>query len=129
MSIHFSYLLKYNSGVLKLIVFDDTIIVSEENTGKIPKNLISSANVITCGLSQKSAVTASSINDYGFVYCIQRGFFTGKCFGANLLLPQEFNITWNRKTDNINYCLETVTLMLLCGADPSDISKNVLFID
>lgn len=112
-----------------MIVFDDTIIVSEESTGDIPKNLISSASVITCGLSQKSAVTASSIDDYGFVYCIQRGFFTGKCFGENLLLPQEFSITLNRKTNNINHCLEIVTLMLICGAQPSDVSKNILHIE
>ena len=102
-----------------LRVYDNLIIDSDADAAnKIsdPRELL----LITCGLKQNSSVTASSIGDDGFLYCIQRGFRTR---GGNALLPQEFKVRWSKKRDNIYPCLEFVTALLLSDMSPSDISE------
>ena len=102
-----------------LRVYDNLIIDSDADVaGKFsePRELL----LITCGLKQNSSVTASSIGDDGFLYCIQRGFRT-RC--GNALLPQEFKVRWSKKRDNIYPCLEFVTALLLSDMSPSDISE------
>lgn len=99
-------------------IFDNLIIDCDTETPEKtpdPRELL-----ITCGLKQNSSVTASSISDDGFVYCIQRGFRTR---GGKTLLPQEFKVRWDKKRDNIYPCLEFVTALLLSGTSPSDISE------
>ena len=81
--------------------------------------------LITCGLSQKSSVTASSICDDGFVYCVQRGFFTRD--GA-AVLPQEFKVRWMMKRENIYPCLELVTTLLLAGIEPELITEKLVIL-
>ena len=50
---------------------------------QIPKNM----TVISCGMSGKATVTASSIEPEGFVCCIQREFYT---LDGKLIEPSEF---------------------------------------
>ena len=100
-------------------IFDNVIIDAEDGSGVGCEGL----PLITCGLSQKSSVTASSIGDDGFVYCIQRGFFT--CDGDSVL-PQEFKVRWTAKRENIYPCLELVTTLLLAGIDPALIAEKLI---
>ena len=67
--------------------------------------------LLTCGLSFNATVTASSIDDDGFVYCLQRSIFT---LSHRVILPQEFHIAWHEKHEDIYPFLETVTLLLVC---------------
>ncbi len=100
-------------------IFDNLIIDSDADTAdKIPDQR--EILLITCGLKQNSSVTASSIGDDGFLYCVQRGFRTG---GGKAVLPQEFKVRWRKKRENIYPCLEFVTALLLSDTDPSDISE------
>ncbi|MBE5040308.1 hypothetical protein [Ructibacterium gallinarum] len=75
--------------------------------------------LLTCGLSLRSTVTASSLSDDGFTYCLQRSIFT---LEQNELSPQEFNVHWHKKPDDIYPYLALVTLLLLCGVPISLIS-------
>lgn len=107
-----------------MIIFDKNLIVNAENTDELKKSESSRNAMLTCGLSLKSTITASSIDDKGFVYCIQRGFFKRD---GGLVLPQEFNIHWTSKAENIYPYLEAVTLLILCGVPPKEISDNICF--
>lgn len=107
-----------------MIIFDKNIIVNAENPDEIKESKSLNPAVLTCGLSLKSTITASSIDDNGFSYCIQRGFFK---HGGGLVLPQEFNINWTKKAENIYPYLEAVTLLVLNGISPDEISKNLKF--
>ena len=71
--------------------------------------------VLTCGLQLNSTVTASSIEDDGFMFCLQRGIFT---INGRQIPPQEFKVGWTKKPDDIFGHLAVVTLMLLCGTEP-----------
>lgn len=82
---------------------------TEEDTAALPDSARLCA--ITCGLSYKATVTASSIDEAGFTYCIQRSIFT---LNHTKLAPQEFPIRWHRKPEDIYPCLELVTALLLC---------------
>ena len=75
--------------------------------------------LLTCGLSLRSTVTASSLHDDGFTYCLQRSIFT---LQQSELSPQEFNVHWHQKPDDIYPYLAAVTLLLLCGVPISVIS-------
>lgn len=68
--------------------------------------------IITCGLSTRSTITASSILDDGFTYCLQRGIFS---LGGKEIAPQEFKVKWHEKPDDLYPYLAAVTLLLLCG--------------
>ncbi len=72
--------------------------------------------VLTCGLKLNSTVTASSISDEGFTFCLQRSIYTLK---NKVLSPQEFNVKWSKKPDEIYPLLASVTTMLLCDINPS----------
>lgn len=100
-------------------IFDNVIIDAEDGSGAGCEGL----PLITCGLSQKSSVTASSIGDDGFVYCVQRGFFTR---GGAAVLPQEFKVRWTAKRENIYPCLELVTTLLLAGIEPALIAEKLI---
>ncbi len=67
---------------------------------------------VTCGLSTRSTITASSILDDGFTYCLQRGIFS---LGGKEIAPQEFKVKWREKPDDLYPYLAAVTLLLLCG--------------
>lgn len=112
-------------GGIALLKYGDSIIINSESPEEIMDIIVNDVNIITCGLSLKSSITASSIDDSGFVYCVQRGF--PLCYSSEIILPQEFKVSWNKEAETIYPCLETVTLMLLSGITPDVISKNLFF--
>ena len=71
--------------------------------------------VLTCGLKLNSTVTASSIDEYGFTFCLQRSVYT---LSNNIISPQEFNVHYTQKPDDLFPLLSVVTAMLLCDIDP-----------
>lgn len=71
---------------------------------------------LTCGLSLCATVTASSINDESFTYCLQRSIYA---IDGTEIFPQEFNVFWSKKPAEIYPYLAIVTLLLLCGFPPS----------
>lgn len=75
---------------------------------------------LTCGLSLCATVTASSIGDEGFTYCLQRSIYT---LDGTELAPQEFNIRWTKKPSEIYPCLALVTLLLLYGISPARLQE------
>lgn len=75
---------------------------------------------ITCGLSIRSTVTASSILEDGFIYCLQRSIFN---INGEEISPQEFKVSWKTKPDDIYPYLELVTLLLLCNISSETVSK------
>lgn len=75
---------------------------------------------ITCGLSVRSTVTASSISEDGFIYCLQRSIFN---INGIEISPQEFKVSWQTKPVDIYPYLEFVTLLLLCNVSSENISK------
>ena len=90
-----------------MIRINNSLIINAESPNEIKNVIIDDLDIITCGLSLKSSVTASSIDDSGFLYCIQRGFST--CGSDEIILPQEFKI------------------MLVSGKTPDEISENIYF--
>lgn len=101
-----------------------TLIVNDDTTVHDSYILNQAKVILTYGLSLKSTITASSIDDGGFLCCIQRGFFSQ---AGTLILPQEFHVRWRRKSENIYPYLETVTLLLVLGTSPKTISENIIF--
>lgn len=75
----------------------------------------SSCIIITCGLKLNSTITASSIDEYGFTFCLQRSIYS---LSNNLISPQEFNVRYSKKPDDLFPLLSVVTTMLLCDVDP-----------
>ena len=75
---------------------------------------------ITCGLSIRSTVTASSMVEDGFTYCLQRSIFD---LSGNEISPQEFKVLWKNKTEDVVPYLELITLLLLCNVPTEIISK------
>lgn len=78
---------------------------------------------LTCGLSRRSTVTASSIGEEGFTYCLQRGIYT---LSGQTLPPQEFNVAWGSEPEDLYPYLAIVTLMLICGVQ-TDIFEYLKF--
>ena len=78
---------------------------------------------LTCGLSLRSTVTASSIGDDRFTYCLQRSIYT---LDGKELPPQEFNVFWSKKPKEIYPYLAFVTLLLLCGVS-TDVFESLRF--
>ena len=74
---------------------------------------------LTCGLSVRSTVTASSIREDGFTYCLQRSIFD---LDGKEISPQEFAVSWRQKPEDIYPYLELVTLLLLCGISGDTVS-------
>lgn len=109
-----------------MITAFDSLIVDADNLSELEDFDTDKLLLITCGLSQKATVTASSIDDECFSYCIQRAF---KTVSGKTLLPQEFKIRCSKKAGNLYPALETVTLLLLFDVPPAEISdKLTIFI-
>lgn len=75
---------------------------------------------LTCGLSLRATVTVSSIGEEGFTYCLQRSIFT---LGGEELPPQEFNVRWREKPQELYPSLALVTILLVCGISPEVIAS------
>ena len=78
---------------------------------------------ITYGLSNRSTVTASSIDKNSFTYCLQRNIIT---IDGKEIIPQEFNVYFRNEPIEIHPYLELVTLLLVCGIS-IDIFKDIVF--
>ena len=79
--------------------------------------------LISCGFSHRSTITASSIGEAGFPYCRQREI---KTLRGEYVAPQEFNIAWSKKHEDIYPYLAIVTLLLVSGC-PVEIFKLLKF--
>ena len=97
-----------------MIQVGEALIVNTDDNDDITLAADSNRIVITCGLKLNSTITASSISDDGFTYCLQRTIHT---LSGKSVTPQEFNIKWFRKPDDIFNPLAFVTMLILCDAD------------
>lgn len=77
--------------------------------------------ILTCGLKLNSTVTASSISDCGFTFCLQRTLIT---LSRRAVPPQEFNVRQSGGR-SLFELLSIVTAMLLCDVDTKDIEQIV----
>lgn len=101
--------------VITMIQIGNNIIVNADDPNDIMNVSGLDPVVLSCGLAGTSTVTASSIQDDGFTFCLQRSIFT---VGGNRLSPQEFNVKWFKKPDDIFSSLAAVTTLLLCDVKP-----------
>ncbi len=100
----------------------NTLIINADTPETLPEK-IENLSIITCGLSYKATITASSISDSGFNYCIQRSIFTES---HNKLLEQEIPIHWYKKPEEIYGHLEFVTALLLCDTKAEAFNTIIL---
>ncbi len=101
-----------------MIRIGDSLILNDDNHDSLQEVDLTDVCPLTCGLSLRATVTASSIQDTGFTYCLQRGMMT---LSGLELAPQEFNVSWRKKPEDLYPYLEVVTLLLLC-----DVSVDVI---
>ena len=106
-----------------MIQIGNMMILNGDNLHSLQDYDFSNVCPLTCGLSLRSTVTASSIGDDGFTYCLQRGIFT---LDKKELPPQEFNVYWSQKPKEIYPYLALVTLLLLCGV-PAELFSRLKF--
>lgn len=97
------------------IIINNDDIREREAAGKSDKV------VLTCGLKLNSTVTASSIGDEGFTFCLQRTLIT---LHSRSIPPQEFNVRQSGSR-SLFELLSLVTAMLLCDVDIKDIEQIV----
>ncbi len=95
-----------------MIRVGNTLILNGDNKETWENLDLSNLCPLTCGLSLRSTITASSIQEDGFTYCLQRAIFA---LDGSEISPQEFNIHWQHKPDDIYPHLALVTILLLCG--------------
>lgn len=103
-----------------MIQIGSSYIINGDENAQLPKTNFTELYPITCGLSLRSTVTASSIVEDGFIYCLQRSIFN--IYGEEIA-PQEFKVSWRLKPDDIYPYLELVTLLLLCNVSSEIVSK------
>ncbi len=106
-----------------MIKIGNTIIIYNDSDIDFIQENSADYCLITCGLSHCSTITASSINDDGFTLCIQRYIST---INNNIVSPQEFNIRWHKKPNEITPFLALVTLLLICEV-PKETLKELMF--
>lgn len=101
----------------------ENIIVNTDDEADVELAEDTELIAITCGLKLNSTITASSISDDGFTFCLQRTIYTLSRQEVN---PQEFNIKWRKKPDDIFIPLAIVTALIICGVD-TEIFKEIRF--
>lgn len=94
-----------------MIQIGKTMILNEEDRESLSALPLNGLYPLTCGLSTRSTVTASSIREDGFTYCLQRSIYS---LSGREIPPQEFSVHWHHKPAELYPCLETITLLLLC---------------
>ena len=109
--------------VIKVIKVGKCLILNGDFQEDIAPECLKDCYPITCGLSLRSTVTASSIEEDGFTYCLQRGIVT---VDEKEILPQEFNVYWAVKPEDIYPYLAIVTMLLICGVSV-DLFKTIVF--
>ncbi len=98
-----------------MVKIGNNLIVNTDNKQETQKIINTDCVVLTCGLKLNSTVTASSINEDGLTFCLQRNL---KTLTEKTVSPQEFNIKWFKKPDDIFDILSFVTALLLCDVEP-----------
>lgn len=88
------------------------IIITADEFLRSGEYAIPQAYIISCSLSMRSTITASSIDDGRFTYCIQREFSD---INKTPHQPQEFGISFCGKAENIYHYLAAVTALVACG--------------
>ena len=88
------------------------IIITADEFFKMSEPLKSEAYIINCSLSTRATVTASSIDDGHFTYCIQREFSD---VNKTPHQPQEFGVKFGGKAEDIYRYLSAVTALIACG--------------
>lgn len=106
-----------------MLQIGNNIIINADDADEITEAEKTDFVAITCGLKLNSTITASSIDDDGFTFCLQRAIYT---LSKNKISPQEFNVKWHKKPDDIFIYLAIVTTLILCDVD-FDIFKSVRF--
>ncbi len=89
-----------------------TVVLDNDDLGILPSLASLELCVVTCGLAQKSTVTASSVKENNFTYCLQRSIYD---LEGKEIVPQEFGIYCKKKLHSLSSCLLGVTALLLCG--------------
>lgn len=98
-----------------MIQIGNNVIVNTDNMDDINSAKLLNCVVLTCGLKLNSTITASSISDEGFTFCLQRAIFSL----SNRRIPQqEFNIKCHAEPKDIFQYLALVTTLILCDVDP-----------
>ena len=101
----------------------DYLIINSDDKILMNKIKGSKGKIITCGLSNRSTVTFSSISESEAVMCIQRSFV---CPCGIKISPFELPFKcYGRCYDEVSI-LMILTAALLCGADASQLSKIYL---
>lgn len=98
--------------VIGMIQIGNTLILNSDMAVPAVIKSFEGYCMVTCGLSTRSTITASSIRDDGFTYCLQRGIFS---LSGKEITPQEFKVKWREKPEDLYPYLAAVTLLLLCG--------------
>jgi len=111
------------NAVIGMIQLKNNLILNADAEQDLSKLDCTGLCPLTCGLSLRCTVTASSINEDSFTYCLQRSIYT---LDGMEILPQEFNVFWTEKPQEIYPYLALVTLLLLCGV-PTSVFQNLRF--
>lgn len=103
----------------KILNGSKSIIITADEFLKASEPLTSEAYIISCSLGTRATVTASSIEDGGFTYCIQREFSD---INKATHQPQEFCVRGNVDAENIYLCLAAVTALIVCGISADELT-------
>ena len=101
----------------------DYLIINSDDKSLMNEIKGVSGKIITCGISSRSTITFSSIDESDAVMCIQRSFDTpaGEKFS-----PFELPFKYFGKSYDEVSILMIITAALLCGAKPSQLRKIYL---
>lgn len=109
--------------MILMIKIGNTLILNSDQNADLSNLDFTGLFPLTCGLSLRSTITASSITDESFTYCLQRSIYT---LDGTELSPQEFNVFWSQKPIEIFPYLALVTILLLCGV-PARVFRDLRF--
>lgn len=97
-----------------------TLVIDNDNSCIIPSLASLELCVITCGLAQKATVTASSVKENNFTYCLQRSIFDLK---GQEIFPQEFGVSCKKKITSLSSCLLGITALFICGESGKNLQE------
>lgn len=96
----------------KILEKEPKVIITADELLKLSEPAAIEAYIINCSLNLRSTVTASSIREGSFTYCIQREFSDINDLAHS---PQEFDISFGGKAEDIYRYLAAVTALIICG--------------
>ncbi len=101
----------------------DYLIINSDDKSLMKKIKASKGKIITCGLSNRSTVTFSSLSEREAVMCVQRSFISS---AEEKISPFELPFELCGKCFDEVSILMIMTAALLCGAEPSQLRKIYL---